>query len=75
MAETSQSQSLNEAINDNAYLETSVSALGEYTKKLRDKDSLRVRIDTKFWLDKRMSTSERVPNPEVALWLFYTAAL
>lgn len=75
---------LNESFNDTpnaniftngSYLETSVAALAEYTKRVRDKDSLRVRIDTKFWLDKRMSTTQRVPNPELALWLFYTATL
>ncbi len=66
---------LDEAINDNTYLERSISALGEVTARVRDKDSLRVRVDTKFWLDERMSTQQRVPNPELSLWLFYEARL
>jgi hypothetical protein len=43
--------------------------------RMRDKDNLRVRVDTKFWLDDRMSTQQRVPNPELSLWLFYEARL
>jgi hypothetical protein len=66
---------LDEAIDDNTYLERSVSALGEVTARVRDKDNLRVRVDTKFWLDERMSTQQRVPNPELSLWLFYEARL
>jgi hypothetical protein len=66
---------LDEAIHDNTYLERSVSALGEVTMRMRDKDNLRVRVDTKFWLDDRMSTQQRVPNPELSLWLFYEARL
>lgn len=66
---------LDEAINDNTYLERSVSALGEVTARVRDKDNVRVRVDTKFWLDERMSTQQRVPNPELSLWLFYEARL
>jgi hypothetical protein len=66
---------LNESVTMPTYLETSVAALAEYQTRLRDKDSLRVRIDAKFWIDKRMSTSERTPNPEVSLWLFYQASL
>ncbi|HUS33495.1 MAG TPA: hypothetical protein VMZ53_33565 [Kofleriaceae bacterium] len=66
---------LNEAWRDPDYLETSVAANAEYTTKLRDKDTVRIRLDTKFWLDKRMSTADRVPNPEVTLWLFYQASL
>ncbi|HEY5948726.1 MAG TPA: hypothetical protein VIV40_24715, partial [Kofleriaceae bacterium] len=66
---------LDEAINDNTYLERSVAALAEATMRVRERDSVRVRLDTKFWLDKRTSTSERVPNPELSLWLFYEAKL
>ncbi|HTL33612.1 MAG TPA: hypothetical protein VL326_10825 [Kofleriaceae bacterium] len=66
---------LNEAVTFPDYLETSIAALAEYTTKLREKDTLRVRLDSRFWLDKRTSTSERVPNPEVTLWLFYQASL
>jgi len=66
---------LDEAINDNTYLERSIAALGEYSVHVRDKDLLRVRVDTKFWLDKRASTLDRNPNPEATLWLFYQAQL
>ena len=66
---------LDEAISDNTYLERSVAALAEATMRLRDRDTLRVRIDGRYWLDKRMSTTERVPNPELSLWLMYEARL
>ncbi len=64
-----------QAIHDNTYLERSVAALAEVTTRVRDRDLLRIRIDSKFWLDKRMATTERVPNPELSLWLFYEARL
>jgi hypothetical protein len=66
---------LDEAINDNTYLERSIAALAEVATRVRTKDTLRVRVDSKFWLDKRTSTTERVPNPELSLWLFYEARL
>jgi hypothetical protein len=66
---------LNEAIEDSGYLETSVSTILDATIRLRDADHLRVRFDTKFWLDDRMSTMDRVPNPELTLWLMYEARL
>ncbi|NVB82308.1 MAG: hypothetical protein HOV81_28265 [Kofleriaceae bacterium] len=66
---------LDEAIHDNTYLERSIAALAEYATRVRTKDTLRVRVDSKFWLDKRTSTTERVPNPELSLWLFYEAKL
>ena len=66
---------LDESINDDTYLETSFSALADATIRLRDNDHLRVRVDTKFWLDKRMATFDRVPNPELTLWLTYEARL
>jgi hypothetical protein len=66
---------LNESINDDTYLETSFSALADATIKLRDNDHLRVRVDSKFWLDSRMATLDRVPNPELTLWLTYEARL
>ena len=66
---------LDTAIDDNTYLERSVSATGEATIRLRDADHLRVRIDFKQWLDQRTSTLMRVPNPELSLWLTYEARL
>jgi hypothetical protein len=32
-------------------------------------------MDTKFWLDQRMGTLERDPNPELVFWLSYEAHL
>ncbi len=66
---------LNEAISDSGYLERSASVLGDAVFGLRDRDSLRVRVDTKFWLDDRASTKDREPSPEVQLWLSYEARL
>jgi hypothetical protein len=66
---------LDEAIDDNTYLERSVAALAEGAMRVRDRDLIRLRVDTKLWLDKRMSTTERVPDPELSLWLFYEARL
>ena len=66
---------LDEAIHDNTYLERSVAALVEASMRMRERDLLRVRVDAKFWRDERMSTLDRVPNPELSLWLFYEAKL
>jgi len=66
---------LDEAVEDNTYLERSLSALVDAAFKLRSRDILRVRVDTKFWLDDRDSTKERVPDPELQLWLSYEARL
>ena len=66
---------LNEAIEDSGYLETSISTVLDATVRVRDADHLRVRFDTKFWLDDRMSTMARVPNPELTFWLMYEARL
>jgi hypothetical protein len=66
---------LDDAVDDNAYLERSVAALGEVASRVRDRDLVRVRLDAKFWLDKRTSTVEREPDPELSLWLFYEAKL
>jgi hypothetical protein len=66
---------LDEAINDNTYLERSVAGLADMSIKVRQRDTLRIRMDVKSWLDKRMSTIERKPNPELSLWLFYEARL
>lgn len=66
---------LAEAVADAGYLETSVSGLVDAGFRLRSRDTLRVRMDTKVWLDDRMSTMERAPNPELQLWLSYEARL
>jgi hypothetical protein len=66
---------LDTAIEDDTYLERSFSALVDAAFRVRAKDVLRVRMDTKYWLDQRMSTLERVPNPELTLWLSYEARL
>lgn len=66
---------LDEAISDNTYLERSIAAVGEVAQKLRDRDQIRVRVDTKFWLDDRASTMLRRPNPELQVWLSYEAKL
>ena len=66
---------LDEAIHDNTYLERSVAARGEVAFKVRERDLMRIRLDGKWWLDKRMSTIARVPNPELSLWLFYEAKI
>ncbi len=66
---------LDEAIDDNTYLERSVAAVAEAAMRMRDRDTLRVRLDGRFWLDKRAATVIRVPDPEVSLWLFYEAKL
>jgi hypothetical protein len=66
---------LDEAISDNTYLERSVSALLDSTFRIRKRDSFRIRMDAKFWLDERDATLERTPNPELQLWLSYEARL
>jgi hypothetical protein len=62
---------LDEAIDDDTYLERSLAGSIDAGVRLRDADQLRVRVDTKFWLDQRMSTLDRVPNPELTFWLLY----
>ncbi|MBX3155865.1 MAG: helix-hairpin-helix domain-containing protein [Deltaproteobacteria bacterium] len=66
---------LDEAIEDNSYLERSVSALVDTAYVLRSRDILRVRVDGKLYLDDRASTARRDPNPEFQLWLSYEARL
>ncbi len=66
---------LDEGIHDNTYLERSAAALIDTAFRVRTRDTLRVRFDTKFWLDKRMSTVARFPDPELTGWLFYEARL
>jgi hypothetical protein len=66
---------LDESIHDNTHLERSVAALVDSVFRVRRRDMFRVRVDGKFWLDKRMSTSLRVPSPELGLWLFYEARI
>lgn len=66
---------LNESVSKPSYLETSFAGQAEAEIRLREKDSLQVRFDTKFWLDKRTSTDSREPNPELQFWLSYEARL
>ncbi len=66
---------LDEAIANDGYLETSISGLVDAGIKLRERDSLHLRADTKFWIDDRSSTDKRTPNPELQLWLSYEARL
>jgi hypothetical protein len=66
---------MDDAIDDSAYLERSFAALAEAAMRMRDRDLLRVRVDGKWWLDKRLGTTTRAPNPELSLWLFYEAKL
>jgi len=66
---------LDEAIEDNTYLERSFSGLVDAGFKVRARDILRVRVDTKLWLDDRDATLLRVPDPELQLWLSYEARL
>jgi hypothetical protein len=56
-------------------LERSVSFLFDMLFGLREKDSLRLRTDAKFYLDDRMSTDDREPNPDIQLWLQYETRL
>jgi hypothetical protein len=66
---------LDTAISNDKYLETSLSALADAAFRLRERDTLNLRVDTKFWLDDRTSTDLRTPNPEIQLWLSYEARL
>ena len=68
---------LDEAFNDgdDMYLERSLAGLVDVAFGLRAKDVLRVRVDSKVFLDARSSTAARVPNPELQLWLSYEARL
>ncbi len=66
---------LDEAFEDDKYLESSFSGLVEAAFRIRSRDWLRVRMDTKFWLDDRDATLARDPNPELQLWLSYEARL
>ena len=64
-----------EAIEDSTYLERSLSGLVDASFRIRHRDSFRIRVDAKHWLDDRASTADRVPNPELQLWLSYEARL
>ncbi len=66
---------LDEAIADNTYLERSIAAVGEVAQKVRERDEIRIRVDSKFWIDDRDSTMLRRPNPELQFWLSYEAKL
>ena len=58
---------------DNENLEHSVWGYADLTYRLRKKDRLRLRYDYVRFLDDRMSTLERTPNPEHWLWVQYEA--
>ena len=66
---------LDEAIADNSKLERSISAVVDGAFKLREKDVVRVRLDSKFLIDDREATDARDPNPEFQVWLSYEARL
>ncbi len=66
---------LDESINDDTYLERSLSAIADGTVRVRTNDHLRLRVDTKFWLDQRAATMIRSPNPELTFWLQYEAKI
>jgi hypothetical protein len=66
---------MDDAINDNTYLERSLAGLVEAAMRMRDRDLFRVRLDAKFWLDERLGTTMRQPDPELSLWLFYEAKI
>lgn len=68
---------LHEAANDGLddYRERSFSALLDAALGLRARDVLSARVDVKQWLDRRASTLDRSPNPELQLWLSYEAGL
>jgi hypothetical protein len=66
---------LDEAFGDNEKLETSLATYVDGALRVRKKDQLRLRVDAKWFLDKRESTLDRVPNPELQLWLTYEARL
>jgi hypothetical protein len=66
---------LDEAIANDGYLETSLTGMADVAFKLRERDTLHLRADTKFWLDDRASTGLRTPDPELQLWLSYEARL
>nr|MBA3503690.1 hypothetical protein [Deltaproteobacteria bacterium] len=60
---------------DDANLERSVSFQADFAFGIREKDTVRVRVDAKKFLDDRMSTDDRDPNPDLQLWLQYEAKL
>ena len=64
-----------EAIDQDAYLEKSISGLVDAAIQIRKRDVLRLRMDTKYWLDDRTSTGVRTPNPELTFWLTYDLRL
>jgi hypothetical protein len=66
---------LDEAINDNERLERSISAVIDGAFKVRKRDTVRLRFDTKILLDDRAATESRDPNPEYQVWLSYEARL
>lgn len=66
---------LDAAVGQPAYLETSLTGALDAGLSLREADLLRLRIETKAWLDQRPSTAERAVNPELQVSLGYEAHL
>jgi hypothetical protein len=62
-----------EDVVDNKYLEQSVSGYVDGLYRFRQRDDLRLRLETKYFLDKRAATIERSPSPEISVWLGYEA--
>jgi len=60
-------------IKDNESLEHSVWGYIDLTFRLRERDNFRLRYDYVRYLDDRMSTGDRDPNPEHWLWAQYEA--
>jgi hypothetical protein len=60
---------------DDANLETSIAFQLDAAFGVREKDTIRVRVDSKKFLDDRTSTKDRDPNPDFQLWLQYEAKL
>lgn len=60
---------------DDGKLERSMSFVLDAAFGLRTRDTVRVRADSKVYLDDRTSTQDREPNPDFSLWLQYEARL
>ena len=60
---------------DDANLERSFSFQVDAAFGVREKDTVRLRMDAKKYLDERESTDDRSPNPDLQLWLQYEAKL
>jgi hypothetical protein len=60
-----------EDISDNHRLPQVLWAYLDASVTLRERDMLRLRYDSRLFLDRRGSTVSRVPNPEHSLWVEY----